>query len=75
MIDIVCDAAGYDPERNPIDIVGLKKRAFEIILDAEERHLLHCADLIAGLREEIALIASVGAPEKAKDPVGSMVRA
>jgi patatin-related protein len=75
MIDIVCDAAGYDPERTPIDVVRLKKRAFGIILDAEERHLHNCADLIAGLREEIAFIGDGPMPGKAKDPVGNKVPA
>jgi hypothetical protein len=73
MIDIVCDAAGYDPARAPIDIAGLKKRAFEIILDAEAPHLPNCIELIAGLRAEIARIGGAAAA-KANDPVGNMER-
>ena len=75
MIDIVCDSAGYDPARTPIDVLGLKKRAFEVILGAEERHLPDCAELIAGLRGEIARIGTAGDAEKARKPVGSTSRA
>jgi hypothetical protein len=38
------------------DIHGLKRRAFECVLAAEERHP-HCADLIRSLRRKIAAIA------------------
>jgi hypothetical protein len=37
--------------------VALKRRAFECVLAAEEKHLPHCAELIRMLRREIAAIA------------------
>ena len=57
LIDIVCDAAGIEPERNAIDVLALKRRAFERILSAEESHLVHSTDLIAALRRAVAEIA------------------
>jgi patatin-related protein len=54
LIDIVCDSAGIDPAHDRIDVIGLKRRAFERILDVEERHLSHSGELIALLRGEIA---------------------
>jgi patatin-related protein len=56
LIDIVCDAAGLDGSSGLIDIPALKKRAFEAILDAEERSLPHSPALIAQLRLSIAAI-------------------
>jgi len=57
VIDIVCDAAGPGPTRD-IDVLALKRRAFETILDAEEKALPHSADLIARLRRSIAAMGS-----------------
>ena len=55
-MDIVCDAAGIDPQNGGIDLPALKRRAFERVLDAEESHLVHSADLIAALRRAVAQI-------------------
>ena len=54
LIDIVCDCADIDRARDGIDIIALKHRAFQLVLDREAPALRHCADLIARLREEIA---------------------
>jgi hypothetical protein len=56
LIDIVCDAAGVDATHARIDVTALKKRAFTQILDVEEKHLVHSADLIAALRRSVAEI-------------------
>jgi len=56
LMDIVCDAAGIDPQNSGIDVLALKRRAFQRILAAEEGHLVHSADLIAALRRAIAEI-------------------
>ena len=58
LFDIVCDAAGIDPQHGGIDVLALKKRAFERVLKAEESHLVHSADLIAALRRAVAGIGS-----------------
>jgi hypothetical protein len=57
LIDIVCDAAGIEHRSNSIDVVALKKRAFETVLDAEEKFLPHSLDLVARLRRSIAAIS------------------
>ncbi len=59
LIDIICDAAGIDPRKpakdaGGIDIIGLKRRAFEIVLHAEAEHLPNSSALIAGLAREVA---------------------
>ena len=59
LMDIVCDAAGIDPQRDRIDVLALKRRAFQRILDAEERHLTHSKELIAAIRRCIAEIGSL----------------
>jgi patatin-related protein len=56
LIDIVCDAAGIEPKPDLIGVGALKKRALEIVLDAEERFLPHSADLIAALRRSLSAI-------------------
>jgi patatin-related protein len=56
LIDIVCDAAGLDGKARQIDVLALKKRGFARILDAEEKHLTHSSELIAGLRRAIGEI-------------------
>jgi hypothetical protein len=58
LIDIVCDSAGIDPQQGGIDVLGLKRRAFERVLNAEESHLVHSADLIAALRRAVAELGS-----------------
>ncbi|MFZ1923136.1 MAG: patatin-like protein [Xanthobacteraceae bacterium] len=57
LIDIVCDVAGIDRQHDGIDILALKRRAFERILDAESPHLTHSAGLIAAIRRSVANIA------------------
>lgn len=54
LIDIVCNCARVDMVRDGERILGLKKRGFARIVDAEERHLSHSAELIAALRRAIA---------------------
>jgi patatin-related protein len=56
LIDIVCDVAGIDRAHDSIDILALKRRAFERILDAEAPHLPHSAGLIAAIRRSVANI-------------------
>jgi patatin-related protein len=58
LIDIVCDAAHIDPQHDGIDVLALKRRAFERILRAEEGHLVHSAELIAALKRCVAGIAA-----------------
>ncbi len=58
LIDIVCDAAGVDLQHGGIDVLALKRRAFERVLTAEESHLLHSADLIAAVRRAVAKIGT-----------------
>ncbi len=53
LIDIVCDAAAD----KSVDVADLKRRAFAIVLDAEEKHLPQCAALIRALRRELAAAA------------------
>jgi patatin-related protein len=62
LIDIVCDAASVGQQQDGIDILALKRRAFERILKTEEPHLLYSADLIAALRRAIAQIKPAQAP-------------
>jgi len=50
LIDIVCDAA----TGAAIDTRDLKRRAFALLLDAEEKHLPLCTELIRDLRRELA---------------------
>ncbi|MGC1780338.1 MAG: patatin-like protein [Xanthobacteraceae bacterium] len=57
LIDIVCDVAAIDRQHDGIDILALKRRAFERILDAEAPHLTHSAGLIAAIRRSLANIA------------------
>ncbi len=53
LIDIVCDSAGIDPAHDGIDVVALKQRGFTLILDAEEKHLVHSHELISALRRGV----------------------
>jgi patatin-related protein len=58
LMDIVCDAAEIDLQRDGIDVLALKRWAFERILNAEEPHLIHSKELIAAIRRCIADIGS-----------------
>ena len=53
LIDIVCDSAGPACVAK-IDVEGLKCRAFTLVLDAEEKHLVTSRDLVMGLRRCVA---------------------
>jgi patatin-related protein len=52
IIDIVCDSAGADAAAG-IDVAALKRRAFDLVLRAEEPHLTRVAALIERLRGEL----------------------
>ena len=56
LIDIVCDAANSAGADMDIDCLALKKKAFNLILDAETEHLPKSTDLIAELRAEVAAL-------------------
>ena len=60
LIDIVCDSAGPEAVAE-LDTLALKRRAFEIVLRAEEKHLPHVRDLIRDLRAELARIGEPAA--------------
>src|SRR5690606_34402088 len=51
IIDIVCDSAGADA-LSGIDVAALKRRAFDVVLRAEEAHLPHARALIDRLRAD-----------------------
>ncbi len=53
LIDIVCDSAGAE-NTGKIDVTALKRRAFTVILDAEEKHLGESQELVASLRRCVA---------------------
>ena len=52
IIDIVCDSAGAEAV-SAIDVAALKRRAFDLVLRAEEAHLPHAGSLIGRLRAEL----------------------
>ena len=54
MIDIVCNSAKFDIEKQRDSITALKLRGFTRILDAEEKFLPNSVELIAKLRRSIA---------------------
>ncbi len=56
LIEIVCDSAGMEGTDGAIDKTAFKKKTFTSILDAEEKHLRHSKELIAGLRRCVAAI-------------------
>ncbi len=58
LMDMICDAAGAGVQYDGIDVLGLKRRAFERILNAEEPHLIHSKELIARLRH---CVSDIGA--------------
>ncbi len=59
LIDIVCDAAGIEPGSAAIDVLAIKRRAFERILNAEQGHLVHSQELITAIRR---CVAAIGTP-------------
>jgi patatin-related protein len=58
LIDIVCDSAGIDAAQKRIDVIALKKRGFNMILDAEEKYLTHSQELIARLRQCVSALGA-----------------
>ncbi len=56
LIDIVCDAAGLEQRSGALDITAVKKRAFEVILDAEEKSLPRSEELVRALRRSVAAL-------------------
>jgi patatin-related protein len=54
LIDIVLDAARIEGAAKDINVVALKAKAFNAILDIESKHLGECGELMAQLRKEIA---------------------
>jgi patatin-related protein len=58
LIDIICDAAGPDAVGH-IDVAALKRKGFAKILDVEEPHLRHSADLVAALRSWVSAMDEV----------------
>ncbi len=56
LIDIVCNSAKLDIQKQRSSIAALKLRGFTRILDAEEKFLPNSADLIAELRRSIAAV-------------------
>lgn len=57
IIDIVCDSAGAAATAD-IDVAALKRRAFELVLRAEEAHLPNAGALIERLRAELVPASS-----------------
>jgi len=54
LIDIVASAAETDIRTAGVDIQAFKKRAFQLVLDAEAPRLTRIEDLVARLREVLA---------------------
>jgi len=65
LIDIVLDAARIEGAAKDLDVLALKAKAFNAILDVESTHLLESLDLIAQLRKEIAALLEPKAPSTA----------
>jgi patatin-related protein len=57
LMDMICDTAGA-VQCEGIDVLGLKRRAFERLLNAEEPHLIHSKELIARLRRCVSEIGA-----------------
>ena len=57
LIDIVCNSAKLDIEKQRSSVSALKVRGFKRILDAEEKFLPNSVELIARLRRSIAALA------------------
>jgi patatin-related protein len=58
LVDIVLNSAGLDGGGQGIDVRDLKRRAFSLVLDAEEKHLPRSGELIRLLRQAFAQMAS-----------------
>ncbi|HYM03338.1 MAG TPA: DUF3376 domain-containing protein, partial [Stellaceae bacterium] len=58
LIDIVCNSAGIEPGDDVLDVMDLKRRAFGLILDAEEPYLRQSATLIRTLRAAVAALGN-----------------
>ena len=58
LIDIVLDAARIEGAAKDINVIALKAKAFNLILDTESTHLGECGDLIAQLRREVAALTA-----------------
>ena len=56
LIDIVCNSAKLDIEKQRSSVSALKVRGFKRILDAEEKFLPNSVELIARLRRSIAAL-------------------
>ena len=56
LIDIVCNSARLDIEKQRSSVAALKVRGFKRILDAEEKFLPNSVELIARLRRSIAAL-------------------
>jgi patatin-related protein len=54
LIDIVCDSAGSECS-SKLDVPAMKRKAFNRVLEAEEKHLGQSQELIAALRRYVAL--------------------
>lgn len=59
IIDIVCDSAGAAATEG-LDVAAIKRRAFEIVLRAEEPHLPNVAPLVERLRAMLVTSQSTG---------------
>jgi hypothetical protein len=57
LVDIVCDSAGAAAPTT-VDILALKRRAFELVLQAEETHLPNVRPLIERLRAALVSTSS-----------------
>ena len=60
LIDIVCDSAGAEAAA-ALDVPALKRRAFDLVLSAEEKHLPHVRGLIDDLRAELVRLGQLSA--------------
>jgi len=65
LIDIVLDAARIEGAAEDIDVIGIKAKAFNAILDTEFVHLVESRDLIEQLRREVAVLTAAQTPPAA----------
>ena len=56
LIDIVLDAARIEGAAKDVDVIAIKSRAFNAILDEESKHLAESSELIEQLRREVAAL-------------------
>jgi hypothetical protein len=72
LIDIVCNSARLDIEKQRSSVAALKVRGFKRILDAEEKFLPNSVELIARLRRSIAALeARAGSGARTQAAAGS----